>query len=319
MITDLFIYPIKSCHGIRVSSSALFKEGLAFDRRFMLVDQKNQFLTIRQVSRLTLIRIGLESVSDITYLTVEHPSGGDTMIRLPARPQASDFELMETRVEDVTIWGQTLRAHVFPSSLTQHLSVFLSQDVRLAFHDPRLDVRILTGNGAVEQTGRLRSVGYADLHPILIASRDSLAALNDRLQNRGKEEVTIDRFRPNIVFSGRAPWDEDTWECISVAGQNTEGIVVIDVLCRCARCQVPNVNENTGIKNTKEPWTTLMSFRRIDDGINFKPCFGVLCAPRYDEDPDIDSKDSAIGDTVVSVGDIIRVESRTSKHRYIVD
>lgn len=316
-ITALYIYPIKSCHGIQVSSSALFKEGLAFDRRFMLVDSENNFLTIRQVSKLTLINIGLDVVDGKVHLTISSASDKLSSIRVPAQPRTSDHDRFGTSIEDVIIWGRKLRAHVFPLSITQHLSEFLSQDVRLAYHDPQLDVRLLTGNGSTEQTGITRSVGYADLHPLLLASTESLTELNSMLQDRSKDQISITRFRPNIVFSGRAPWDEDTWECISVAGQNSEGITVIDVLCRCARCQVPNVDESTGIKDTKEPWTTLMSFRRIDDGINFKPCFGVLCAPRYDGDPHTNSEDCAIGETTICVGDVIRIDSRTSNHRYI--
>ena len=40
------------------------------------------------------------------------------------------------------------------------------------------------------------------------------------------------------------------------------------------------MNPDTGVKNPKQPWDTLMKYRRIDEGINFKPCFGLLCVPR---------------------------------------
>lgn len=54
----------------------------------------------------------------------------------------------------------------------------------------------------------------------------------------------------------------------------------IDVQARCARCQVPNVNPETAEKHAKEPWDTLVSYRRVDEGIKFKPCFGMLSVPR---------------------------------------
>jgi uncharacterized protein len=68
--------------------------------------------------------------------------------------------------------------------------------------------------------------------------------------------------------------------------------------------QVPNVDTETAEKNQRQPWNTLMKYRRIDEGITFKPCFGMLCVPR-----------GAGGE--VSVGMKVEVTEVTDKHRYM--
>ena len=55
-ITRLFIYPVKSLAGIEISSSKVLEKGLEFDRRWMVVDSDNQFLTQREHPNMALIR-----------------------------------------------------------------------------------------------------------------------------------------------------------------------------------------------------------------------------------------------------------------------
>lgn len=40
----------------------------------------------------------------------------------------------------------------------------------------------------------------------------SLSDLNDKCP----EEITMDRFRPNVVVSGAKAWDEDSWESLKI-------------------------------------------------------------------------------------------------------
>jgi uncharacterized protein YcbX len=43
-ITDLWIYPIKSCRGISLKKALVTKQGLELDRRWMFVDAENNKL-----------------------------------------------------------------------------------------------------------------------------------------------------------------------------------------------------------------------------------------------------------------------------------
>lgn len=70
-----------------------------------------------------------------------------------------------------------------------------------------------------------------------------------------------------------------------------------------ARCSVPNVNPETAVKHKKQPWDTLVSYRRIDSGLRAKPVFGMLCVPR-DEGQ-------------VKVGMKLQVLETTENHKYL--
>ncbi|MGB5978952.1 MAG: MOSC domain-containing protein, partial [Cyclobacteriaceae bacterium] len=56
-ITDLYIYPVKSLGGIRLESSQVTNRGLAYDRRWMLVDCQGMFLSQRKHPRMSLVKI----------------------------------------------------------------------------------------------------------------------------------------------------------------------------------------------------------------------------------------------------------------------
>ncbi|MBW2464555.1 MAG: MOSC domain-containing protein [Deltaproteobacteria bacterium] len=54
-ITELYLYPVKSCRGISVSSVHVGRRGPTGDRRFMVVDDAGEFITQRQEPRLALV------------------------------------------------------------------------------------------------------------------------------------------------------------------------------------------------------------------------------------------------------------------------
>lgn len=159
--------------------------------------------------------------------------------------------------------------------------------------------------------------------PQQIANEASIHELNRRLRERGNDEITIERFRPNIVVKGTddatgkeadlpTAWSEDDWKTVRIVTQEATGIssylssgssLDIDVQARCARCQVPNVHPETAFKNAKEPWDTLVSYRRVDEGIKWKPCFGMLSVPRNEGE--------------IAVGMRFEVTASTDQHKYV--
>lgn len=201
---------------------------------------------------------------------------------------------------------------------------FFKKPVKLVYKGPT--PRILRGNGAPDLLGREESTNFPDVMPVLIANEASLRELNGRLKEKGHEEISIERFRPNIIVRGKdsqtendkAPeaWSEDSWKTVriieaeqqqqstlsSILSSTSKGLE-IDVQARCARCQVPNVDPDTAVKDKHEPWDTLVNYRRIDEGIKWKPCFGMLSAPR--------------NEGIVAVGMRFEVVETTSEHLYV--
>jgi hypothetical protein len=92
----------------------------------------------------------------------------------------------------------------------------------------------------------------------MLIGEQSLEDLNKRLN----EKILMNRFRPNLVFNGGKPFDEDKWKRIKIGG------VKFSVAKPCIRCTIPSVNQETGAKG-EEPLKTLSTYRAENNKIYF--------------------------------------------------
>jgi uncharacterized protein YcbX len=324
---------IKSCRGISIKHSFLTKRGLDLDRRWMFVsgdtnkfvtmplsvliflilekhNTKSSKITIRDISTLTLIDTSFATSLDGSESLVISIRNTSKKVLIPARP-TEQWLKDNTTLMSVDIWEYDTDGYVYSDEINGIFSEFFGKDVRLVYKGPT--PRVLRGNGAPEVLGREQYTNFPDVLPVLIANEASISELNGRLVGKGGEEIGIERFRPNIVVEGVEAWSEDSWKTVRVVnGEAATGItgmlggsagLDIDVAARCARCQVPNVDPETAEKDQHEPWDTLVSYRRVDEGIKWKPCFGMLSVPR--------------GEGPVSVGMKLEVLELTDDHKYI--
>ena len=238
-VTALFEYPVKALSGISLDTAVVNKRGLGLDRRYMLVDTKNQFLTQRELPELTQFDVEIDH-----NLSFRVKNENDE-ISLAANA-------IGKRVE-VRVWDDSVMAQEVNPQFNEWFSDKLNQDVRLVFmgdndHRPT--------DPAYSELGD--EVGFADGFPILIASESSLAELNRRLTN----PVAMDRFRANIVVDGDLPFAEDQWQTINI------GDVVLRAAKPCGRCQVITIDQTTG-KREAEPLTELAKFRKSGNKVLF--------------------------------------------------
>jgi uncharacterized protein YcbX len=324
-IVSLRMYPIKSCRGFEVQSTTLKEHGLDLDRRWMLVDASTrEFLTIRQIPDMTRIGTGLSADGTELVVTIPSKTTANTTaadkpavntVRVPSHPSTEWLEA-NTVVAPVKIWDNDTDGYIYSDATNAPFSEFLGRPVALVYKGPT--PRVLKGNGAPKLLGRVQSTGFPDVFPILIASEASLAELNTRLRRIDVDPITVERFRPNIIVRGETPWVEDSWKTVRIrsapkkSGLDTSGTpkqkvnhapIDLDIVARCARCQVPNVDPDSAAKHKRQPWDMLVSYRRVDEGIKYKPCFGMLAAPR--------------GEGPVEVGMKLEVLEETNQHRYI--
>ncbi len=83
-------------------------------------------------------------------------------------------------------------------------------------------------------------IGMADngLAQVSILNLASLRALSQKLG----QEISINRFRGNIILDGLAPWEEFDW----IGQQITIGNIRFDVTERVERCRATEANTQTG-------------------------------------------------------------------------
>ena len=61
ILSEIWLYPIKSFPGVRVKSANVIGKGLQGDRRFMLIDENNDFITQRNVPQMALFDVSLDN------------------------------------------------------------------------------------------------------------------------------------------------------------------------------------------------------------------------------------------------------------------
>jgi len=266
-------------------------QALDLDRQWMFADAKTRkFLTIRDLPELTvtLIKTGLSADGESLVLRVTAPRDDKhetNSVTIPARPSDGWLET-NTTLAQVQISNIETDGYLYGPHVNELFSRFLRREVCLVYKGPT--PRILCGNGSPEILGRTQDTFFQNvipvtIIPVTIASETSLAELNSRLVAKGVTPITMERFRPNIIVKGNAPWAEDSWKLIRFRAPyqtDSSATLDVDIAGRRTRCQIPNVDPETAQKHRREPWDTLMSYRRVDQGMEYRPCFSIMVAPR---------------------------------------
>jgi uncharacterized protein YcbX len=239
-VSALHLHPVKSLRGCAVESVVIDRRGIAGDRRFLVTDPAGRFLTQRTLPRMALVATRLDDLE----LTLEATGHGMIRVARASQPDAPRAK--------VSVWSsEGLIAEDCGDAAAGWLSDFLGTQCRLvrAGEDFTRPVRKVPADipGA--------EVGFADAYPGLLLTEASWADLNDRLRARGEEPVPMDRFRPNLVVAGAAPYAEDNWTRVRI------GSVMFRSAGPCARCLVTTTDQATAERGP-EPLRTLAGYRR---------------------------------------------------------
>ncbi len=247
LLTEITVYPVKSAGGITVQEREVEARGLAGDRRWMVVGPDGGFLTQRDWPRMALISTAL----DADTLRLDAP--GCETLRVPRVPDGERLT--------VQVWRSVCEAVSAGAEADEWLTAFLEMPCRLVFMPDEtrrtVSAEFAAGEGIVS---------FADGFPLLLIGEASLADLNARLA----DPVPMNRFRPNLVITGAAPYAEDDWTQVRI------GAVLFHVVKPCDRCAMTTVEQTTGEKHGPEPLQTLAKYRRADSG---KVLFGQNLIP----------------------------------------
>jgi len=216
------------------------EKGLRYDRRWMLVDEHDAFMTQREHPGMALFKIGIDG-SQLTVTVDQHTT------RVPIDQPATGGRV-KTRVwdDDVDV-----------TEVSGEVSTWFSE---------RLGVKCKMVSFP-EENGRAVDPGYqinheqvslADAYPFLIIGEQSLADLNNRL----RQPLPMNRFRPNLVFIGGKAFEEDEWRNFRIGKNRFVGVKP------CGRCAITTVNQATGEKGV-EPLATLSTYRKREGKVYF--------------------------------------------------
>lgn len=247
IVDSLWIYPIKGMAGIEVKSSIFNNLGLAFDRRWMLVDEKGGFISQREFGEMAKFRTELES----DRIHVIDSQGNSLSIPLSAS-RAFD--------RNVRVWGSSCRAEGYGLEIDRFFSDALGMKCHLVKMAKDFKRRI----APYYSVNPGDSVSFADGFPFLITTTASLEDLSGRIG----QAIPMDRFRANIIIRNEIPFEEDSWRTLRI------GHHIFHLVKPCARCIVTTIDQSTGEAPDGEPLRTLSKFRTTKRAGKSKVLFG---------------------------------------------
>jgi uncharacterized protein YcbX len=253
VLSSIHVHPLKAVRGHAPREAVVEPWGLAGDRRWVLVDSADKIVTQRPHPRLALA--AAEQLPGGVRLSA--PGMDPLTVEVPEPIATTTIEVWKDKVEAVLA---APAAHAW-------WSAYLESDIRMLHLDDPATGRPLDPEYAEPGS----TVSLADAFPLLVTTLSSLDALNSLIaqgDHADEGPLPMNRFRPNVVVSGTAPWAEDDWSRIAI------GEVTFRITKKCGRCVVTTTDQVTAERG-KEPLRTLARHRRFGDQL----CFGTNLVP----------------------------------------
>ncbi|MFC7307843.1 MOSC domain-containing protein [Streptomyces monticola] len=245
---SLHVHPLKSVRGYAPAEAVVEPWGLAGDRRWMVVEPEGRYVTQRQQPRLALI-------------AAESLPGGAIRLSAPGREPLTVEVPQDRDTVPVEVWKDKVEAVPASDAASAWIGDWLGTELRLVhLDDPAVRRPITSEFGRPGET-----VSFADGFPLLLTALSSLDALNSLIaqgDHADEGPLPMNRFRPNVVVDGTAPWAEDDWSRIAI------GEITFRVTKPCGRCVVTTTDQSSAERG-KEPLRTLARHRRFGDQLVF--------------------------------------------------
>ena len=264
ILSDIRIYPIKSLGGIHLDKASVQGKGLAFDRRWMVIDKDGVAMTQRLYPEMALFKLRLQQQE----LSIEYTKNEKVISAV-----SFNVSTVETgKSIHAIIWNDKVDVLEVNPAVSQWFTHHLKTTCTLVAF-PEKNPRPVDPQYRVNN----EQVSLADAYPFLLIGQSALDDLNQRLAH----PVPMNRFRPNFVFTGGTPYFEDQWKNFSI------GKLRFMAVKKSARCILTTVNQETGEKGS-EPLHTLSTYRKVDNKIFFGQNLLAL-----------DAGDVAVGDPII--------------------
>ncbi|KAM6912178.1 mitochondrial amidoxime-reducing component 1 [Xenentodon cancila] len=281
VVSQLLIHPLKSGKAVSLALAECVKIGLKFgevqDRHWLLVTEDGHMVTGRQEPRLVMVSLTCEGSQAVL--------NGPNMEELKFPIRNPDYPVINCRVFSDDIQGRDCGDRV-----SQWFTDYFGPEKNFRLVHFESEMRPRSPAESEPLFSQYEEVAYSDVGPVMLLSEASVEDLNRKLE----KDVTVERFRPNIVISDCKAFDEDSWEEIQI------GSVRLQRVMSCGRCIFTTVDPETGIISRKEPLDTLKSYR--------------LCKPSekhiYKKAPLFGQLHSVKKTGILQVGDVVYKISR---------
>ncbi|CAH1176408.1 unnamed protein product [Phaedon cochleariae] len=238
-LTNIFVYPIKSCGSYEVSEQWLIgPDGLKYDREWVIINSSGVCLTQKQNRNMCLIKPVIDLKNDRLQLSFK--GYHDIDINLSNNMERlKEVCLSQTKICSKRVIGWDCGDEV-SDWLSEALNMSGLRLLRKYKEDGGLNVSI------VKQS-------FANNGMFLLVNSKSVEWLTNKIENNELNEdlnTTIQRFRPNFVVDFSKPFQENELSDLWIGNNffKSKGT--------CTRCHMICIDQETG-NTSKEPLLTL--------------------------------------------------------------
>ncbi|KAL1773355.1 molybdenum cofactor sulfurase [Sigmodon hispidus] len=242
IVTNIYLYPIKSCAAFEVTKWPVGSKGLLYDRSWMVVNHNGVCLSQKQEPRLCLIQPFIDLQQRIMVIKAK----GMEPIEVPLEEDSEPAQICQSRV-----CADRVNTYDCGENVSRWLSRFFGRPCHLIKQSSNFQRNARKTPGKGQSPGTAATLSLVNEAQYLLVNTSSVLELQQQLNasdEHGKEESfsvkdLVSRFRANIITKGARPFEEEAWEEVSV------GSLHFQVLGPCHRCQMICIDQKTGQRN----------------------------------------------------------------------
>ncbi|XP_065688271.1 molybdenum cofactor sulfurase isoform X1 [Patagioenas fasciata] len=278
-VTNIYLYPIKSCSAFEVTEWPVGNQGLLYDRNWMIVNQNGVCVTQKQEPSLCLVNPSIDLKKKVMVIQAE---GMDPISISLEEDTGKEAVMYESKV-----CSHRVKTYDCGERTADWFSLFLGRPCRLIRQSSDTKDRSHQKNTKGLASATNISLSLVNEAQYLLINRASIMQLKEHVSARLEEPLEIEelirRFRANLVIRAPEPFEEEEWAEISI------GALRFQVVGPCSRCQIICIDQQSGERN-KEFLQSLSAAR------GKKTNFGIylMNQPLHSSFPDILSVGSQV-------------------------
>ncbi|XP_033033838.1 molybdenum cofactor sulfurase isoform X1 [Trachypithecus francoisi] len=261
VVTNLYLYPIKSCAAFEVTRWPVGNQGLLYDRSWMVVNHNGVCLSQKQEPRLCLIQPFIDLQQRIMVIKAK----GMEPIEVPLEENSERTQIHQSRV-----CADRVNTYDCGEKISSWLSTFFGRPCHLIKQSSKFQRNAKKKHGNDQLPGTMATLSLVNEAQYLLINTSSILELHQQLNTsdeNGKQELFSVkdlslRFRANIIINGERAFEEEKWDEISI------GSLHFQVLGPCHRCQMICIDQQTGQRNQHV-------FQKLSESRETKVNFGM--------------------------------------------
>ncbi|XP_039187948.1 molybdenum cofactor sulfurase isoform X1 [Crotalus tigris] len=237
-VTNIYLYPIKSCAAFEVMQWPIGNQGLLYDRNWMVTNQNGVCITQKQEPRLCLIQPLIDLEQNVIIIKAEGMN--------PISVSLDEHGGTLTEICQSKVCSHRVQTYDCGERLADWFTKFLGRQCRLIRQSSNFK-RNSSKNKKEETPAAIPSLSLVNEAQYLLINMTSILQLREQVTASLGEsflpQELIYRFRANIVIRTSEPFEEDLWDQIAI------GSLHFRILGPCHRCLVICINQQTGERN----------------------------------------------------------------------